>query len=172
MILDLVYYPDPRLNQSTQKIDEIDDEIRELAENMLETMYFKEGVGLAGPQVGVLKRICVVDASPERDNPLVLINPVITYREGSIESEEGCLSIPGVYGKVERAETITVEYTDLDGNPQVLEKESSFLSIVCQHEIDHLDGILFIQLMSPSEKIKIKKELKQLKEDFKKKKVP
>ena len=168
MILDLVYYPDPLLRKRCAPIEEIDEEVCNLAKDMIETMYHHRGVGLAAPQVGVLKRICVIDISEEKNSPLVLINPEITERKGSVLSHEGCLSFPGIYGNVERAESVSVTYTDLEGNTQRIEKESSFLSIVLQHEIDHLDGILFIQLMTPTERAKIRRELKELERKFKK----
>ncbi len=136
---------DPVLRKKSKEIREITARIRTLAGDMLDTMYNANGVGLAAPQVGILKRIVIVDVSTEEEgrNPHILVNPVITKTEGLCNGTEGCLSIPGVFGYVDRPEKITVEYLDLDGEKQSLEAEGYFARAIC-HEVDHLDGILFI----------------------------
>lgn len=136
---------DPVLRKISKEIKEITPRIRTLASDMLDTMYHANGVGLAAPQVGILKRIVVVDIGlePEEKDPHVFINPAITATQGSCHGTEGCLSVPGVFGYVDRPEKITLEYRDLDGNARSLEAEGYFARAIC-HEVDHLDGILFI----------------------------
>lgn len=136
---------DPVLRKISKEIREITPRIRTLATDMLDTMYHANGVGLAAPQVGILKRIVVVDIGlePEERDPHVFINPVITRTEGSCSGTEGCLSVPGVFGSVDRPEKITLEYQDLEGQEKILEAEGYFARAIC-HEVDHLNGILFI----------------------------
>ncbi|RME04989.1 MAG: peptide deformylase [Planctomycetota bacterium] len=169
MILEIVLYPDPILKTPTQPIERIEEDIQELAQNMIETMYAKQGIGLAAPQVGSLKRLTVIDISEEKNSPLVLINPYVVRQSGSQVYEEGCLSFPGLYGKVERAAEVDVEYLDQAGNPQKIQGATGLFAIVLQHEIDHLDGLLFIQRMSPAEKLKHKKALKAFENQYKQK---
>ena len=148
-VLDLVYEGDPRLRQKATKIRDIDDSLRRLALDMHETMHAERGVGLAGPQVGVMRRIAVIhipenydeDGAPAID--LTLINPEIIRAHGRVEAYEGCLSIPGWTGLVPRAETITVKAISLEDRPLRIKAEKS-LARAIQHEIDHLDGILFL----------------------------
>ena len=132
------------LTKRAKEIREITPRIRELAADMLETMYDAEGVGLAGPQVGILKRIVVIDISEERNDPLVMINPVITSSDGSQTGWEGCLSVPGKSGQVTRPERVTATYTDLEGNEYEIEAEGFLARAVC-HELDHLDGHLYVE---------------------------
>lgn len=132
---------DPILRKKCRPIEEINDRIKELAADMLETMYDAEGVGLAAPQVGVLKRLVVVDVG---ENPLVLINPEIIETEGSIVDNEACLSFPEQYGLVDRPARVVVKYTDLDGVEQTAEGEGLLARAFC-HELDHLDGVVFLE---------------------------
>lgn len=134
---------DPILNKETKPIKEINDRIRELAQDMIETMYHENGIGLAAPQIGVLRRICIVCAD-ENSEPKVLINPYIIEKSGTQVEFEGCLSIPGYRGKVERAAWVKVKYQNLNGE-EVIEEGTELLARAFQHEIDHLDGILYTE---------------------------
>lgn len=131
---------DPVLRQQCQPVDRIDKKLQRLLKDMADTMYAAEGVGLAAPQIGVLKRIVVIDVG---DGLFELINPVITKKEGSVISGEGCLSVPEYEGDVERAEYVECEYTDRKGK-RMLVQTDGLLAICIQHELDHLDGVLFI----------------------------
>lgn len=144
--LQLRYFPDEVLKQKAKKISIFDSSTRKLAQDMLDTMYQNDGVGLAAPQVGISKRIMVIDVSGEDDpkKPIVFINPVIVNKEGELVGLEGCLSFPGVYFEVKRANKITVRYQNVQGRDQKLEAEGNLLCRAIQHEIDHLDGELFI----------------------------
>jgi peptide deformylase len=143
-ILDIRVLGDPILREQTREVTEITDEIRTLIDNMFETMYAAEGIGLAAPQVGRHERITVIDVD---DEPYVLINPKITSRSGKARDEEGCLSIPEISGSVERAAEVTVRALDREGNPIELEA-TDLLARCIQHEVDHLDGKLFIDYLS------------------------
>lgn len=156
-ILKLQKYGSPILREKASVVSKVDDEIRELVENMIETMYAEGGVGLAAPQVGISKRIIVIDT--DEKGVIVLINPVIVKREGKVKEEEGCLSVPGIYSPVRRSSLITVEATDLVEKKICLTQEG-FLAIALQHEIDHLDGYLFIDRLSPAKRLMIKDQLK------------
>lgn len=157
-ILDVLHYPDDRLRKKAIPVEVINDEIRILAENMLETMYDEGGIGLAATQVNIQKRVVVMDLSEGKDDPLVLVNPEITSAEGVREMQEGCLSVPDYFDFVERAERIQYRYLDLEGNLVV--SESDGLQAVCiQHEIDHLDGKLFIDYLSPLKRQRLRKKL-------------
>ena len=146
-ILKIVKYGDPVLRKKTAPVTEITDDIIQLAEDMLETMYAAPGVGLAGPQVGVSLQICVIDVVPEgKRNPIVLINPKVLSGEDKVELEEGCLSFPKIYEKVKRWNKVRVEYVDLKGNLKEVEVEG-FLAKAFQHEIDHLNGKVFIDYL-------------------------
>lgn len=142
----IVKIPHDVLRQPAQEITKVNNQIRLLADNMVRIMKKANGVGLAAPQIGILKRIIVI--APE-GKPTVLINPVITHREGSEIAEEGCLSIPGLYGDVERAETIEVEAYDIKGRAFSYTIEG-FAARIVQHEVDHLDGVLFIDKVDPA----------------------
>lgn len=149
MILPVLQYPDPRLALKARPVDEITPEIRELTENMVETMYARDGIGLAAPQVGASLRLVVIDTSgPEKREDLrVLVNPVLVLSGEEVESEEGCLSVDGYNAVVTRREKAHVEATDLEGNPVVFDADGR-LAVCCQHECDHLDGVLFIDHIS------------------------
>lgn len=133
---------DDVLAKVSKPVAEVTDKIRELVEDMLDTMYEAEGVGLAAPQVGILKRICVIDVTPEGDSPIILINPEIIERDGEQTGSEGCLSVPGKSGVVTRANHVKVKALDLDMNEQIIEG-TELLARALQHEIDHLDGIIY-----------------------------
>lgn len=152
MKLEIREHPDPILREKSEEIKEVNDEIRDLIEDMFETMYANEGVGLSGVQVGVLKRISVVDTG---DGRRVFINPKIVRREKNIPSEEGCLSLPGVLLEIKRAEKITVEALNERGEKFELNADG-LLSRCIQHEIDHLDGVLILDRISLWDKIKNK----------------
>lgn len=163
-MLEIRLLGDPVLRTPAEEVEAVDDEIRRLAEEMFETMYAAEGIGLAGPQVGVGVRLFVMDVRDPDIEPRAFINPVIVERSGSESEEEGCLSLPGLAGEVERATEIVVEALDLDGN--ALRHEAAGLEARCiQHEIDHLNGVLFIDHLSPlKRRMLIGKWKKQLKE--------
>lgn len=134
---------DPVLRKRSKEVKEVNDRIRILADDMIDTMYESYGVGLAAPQVGILKRVIVVDVNTEESDPHIFINPVIIKEEGEQRGPEGCLSVPGVRGEVTRPFKITVEALDVNGEKFVTEAEDFFARAIC-HEIDHLNGILFI----------------------------
>lgn len=163
MIYEIRKYGDPILREVAQKVEKIDDEILEILDNMVETMYETKGVGLAAPQVGISKRIFVCD---QGDGVVrKVINPVITpLTEKLIDCEEGCLSVPGIYKKVQRPEKIRVEYMNEKGE-EVIEEIEGFLAIVMQHEYDHLDAVLFVDRISPIAKRMISKKLQTLKKE-------
>jgi peptide deformylase len=148
-VRDIVLYPDDVLTTPTEEVEEVDDEIRQLVQDLADTMYDAPGVGLAAPQIGVLKRVCVIDVSgPEEQNDLkVLINPEIVSKSGDITWEEGCLSFPQLYEKIDRAHDVVVRALDEEGEEYEIEA-SELLAVAMQHEIDHLDGVLFIDHMS------------------------
>lgn len=144
--LELHYLGDRVLRQPAKRIAKVDDSVRKLAKEMLQTMYSSSGVGLAAPQVGIHKQLIVIDCEPDNPNnpPLILINPQITkYGNDLCKFEEGCLSIPGVYIEVTRPEIIEVSFKDEQGRPRKLQT-SGFLARVIQHEMDHLNGVLFV----------------------------
>lgn len=146
----ILILPDARLRAVADPIVEVDEDIRTLAKDMLDTMYDAPGIGLAAPQVGVLKRIVVMDLAPEGEapTPLVMINPEITHFGDEMQvTEEGCLSIPELYYEVERPSAVTVKYTDLDGK-EVTKDADGKLAVCIQHELDHLDGVLYIDYLS------------------------
>ena len=161
MIREIVIWPDPVLKQVARPVDRVDDGIRRLLDDMAETMYAAPGIGLAATQVDVHKQVIVIDTSETRDALLVLVNPYILAREGSQFCEEGCLSVPGVYEAVERAEWIHVRAMGLDGKP--VEFESEKLQAVCiQHEMDHLDGTLFVDRLRGLQKDLIVRRIKKM----------
>ncbi len=144
-VREIVLYPDERLRQKCKPVDEVSASIKNLIDDMLDTLYDAPGVGLAAPQVGILERVIVIDCSePETDpDPFVLINPEIIAREGSFTWEEGCLSIPGVFDKVKRAQRVRVRALNREGSPYEFDAEE-LLAVCVQHEIDHLNGVLFL----------------------------
>jgi len=146
--LDVLRFPDERLRTIAKEVPEVNDDVRQIVKDMLETMYDENGIGLAATQVDIHQRIVVIDVSEERDQPLVLINPEITKKDGSTVSEEGCLSVPYSYAKVDRAETVTVKALNENGEEFSLDADE-LLAICIQHELDHLKGTLFIDYLSP-----------------------
>jgi peptide deformylase len=165
-LLEVLQFPDPRLKLVSEPIVEVDDEIRQLANDMCEVMYDEPGIGLAAPQVGRPIRLIVVDTEwSEEDkerNPIVVVNPEIVEKEGKLVWEEGCLSVPDITADVSRAERVLLLGTDLDGDELSIRAEG--LRAVCfQHEVDHLDGILFIEHISRLKRnLYVKRRKKQL----------
>jgi peptide deformylase len=156
-LLQILTYPDPRLREKARPVDAVDANLRQLVDDMAQTMYAAKGIGLAATQVGVARRVVVMALSPEHDQLQVLINPTITARDGVQVCEEGCLSVPDVFEEVERAEWITVTYLDRDG--QVRQMDADGLLAVCvQHEIDHLDGKLFVDYLSRLKQDRLRKK--------------
>jgi len=158
--LTILEFPDPRLRTKAKPVEAVDDALNALIDDMFETMYAAPGIGLAATQVDVHRRLLVADVSQEKDSPLVLINPVILEQDGVEVTEEGCLSVPGYYEEVERAEHIRVRYLDRDGN----EVESEFdglLAVCVQHEMDHLEGKLFVDYLSEAKRQRIRKRLEK-----------
>jgi peptide deformylase len=165
-ILEILEFPDPRLRTKAQPVDVVDEALRKLIADMFTTMYAAPGIGLAASQVNVHKRLLVIDISEERNQPLAFINPEIVKREGDEESEEGCLSVPGIFEKVKRAERITVRA--LDRNGMAFEMQADGLLAVCiQHEIDHLDGKLFVDYLSELKRTRIRNKLAKEHKDSK-----
>jgi peptide deformylase len=159
-LLHILHYPDPRLRNRAQPVEHVDDAIRKLADDMLETMYDAPGIGLAAIQVGVAKRLIVLDVSEDGKEPMCLINPVILEQSGAESMDEGCLSVPGVSEPVERAARIRYQALDRDGRP--VEAEAEGLMAVCiQHEIDHLDGKLFVDYLTELKRQRIRKKLEK-----------
>jgi peptide deformylase len=163
-LLQILEFPDPRLRTRAQPVTQVDASLRQLVDDMFETMYSAPGIGLAATQVNVPKRLLVIDISDRRDQPLVLINPDVVAREGVEETEEGCLSVPGVFDKVTRAEKILVRALDRDGKPFELEADG-LLAVCIQHEIDHLDGKLFVDYLSELKRTRIRKKLEKERKD-------
>jgi len=166
-IREILIWPDARLLEKSEPVEVIDDEIRELVSDMLETMYDADGVGLAAPQVGVLKQVVVVDIHaggddrPSGEEPIVLINPKFDNQEGELEWEEGCLSVPGEVGMVTRSAKVRCTYLDLDGNEQTIEAEG-LKSVALQHECDHLNGKLFVDYLGRVKRNLIKRKMMKL----------
>jgi peptide deformylase len=156
--LQILEFPDPRLRTRAQPVDQVDDALRKLIDDMFETMYEAPGIGLAATQVNVHKRLLVIDLSQDRSQPLALINPEIVSRAGVEESEEGCLSVPGIYEKVTRAESIRVRTLDRNGDTTEIEA-SGLLAVCIQHEMDHLEGKLFVDYLSELKRTRIRKKL-------------
>jgi len=159
-ILSILHFPDPRLTTRAQPVEHVDDEVRRLLADMFETMYGAPGIGLAATQVNVHRRVVVIDVSEDKNEPRVFINPEILSREGVEEMEEGCLSVPGIYEKVQRAERVKVRALDGDGNPFELETDG-LLAVCIQHEIDHLEGKLFVDYLSQMKRQRIRKKLEK-----------
>jgi len=164
--LDILRYPDPKLQTVAKPVQAVDARIRALVTDMLETMYDANGIGLAATQVNVHERLVVIDVSENRDEPIVLINPTITWMgDERVKGEEGCLSVPGIYDGVERATAIKVSAQDADGKTRELEAEGLF-AVCVQHELDHLMGKVFVEYLSPLKRNRIKnKFLKALRNE-------
>ncbi|MFO1371121.1 MAG: peptide deformylase [Candidatus Competibacteraceae bacterium] len=158
--LTILRFPDSRLRKSASPVEAVDDKIRTLVGDMLETMYEAPGIGLAATQVNVQKRVVVMDVSEDKKQPLVFINPTILEREGESEAEEGCLSVPGFYDTVKRAARVRVSALDCDGEPFELDT-GGLLAVCIQHELDHLDGKLFVDYLSALKRDRIRKKLEK-----------
>lgn len=163
--LEVVLYPDPRLKKPTRKVGAVDDSVRAMAERMIATMHRAGGIGIAAPQVGWDRRVCVVSGTGDAGDEIVLVNPRIVREEGTATMEEGCLSFPGLAAVVTRSAEVTVEYTDLDGNARRLDA-SNLLGRCILHEVDHLEGILFTTRITPADRIRLKRPLRELEELF------
>ena len=159
-ILDILHFPDPRLRILAQPVTEVDAVVRQLIDNMFDTMYSAPGIGLAATQVNVNKRIVVIDVSEDKEQPLCLINPEILDLSGTEEMEEGCLSVPGVYETVQRADHVLMRALDRDGRPFELET-GGLLAVCIQHEIDHLNGKLLVDYLSQLKRTRIRKKLEK-----------
>ena len=157
-LLPILRFPDPRLKTVAAPVEKIDEGIRRLARDMAETMYEAPGIGLAATQVDVHKQVIVIDASDTRDQLLVLVNPELVESDGVQVCEEGCLSVPGIYDKVERAENVVVRYLDLDGKVQTVAADG-LLAVCLQHEMDHLKGRVFVDHLSLLKQTRIKSKL-------------
>ncbi len=156
----ILHYPDPRLRRKALPVDTVDDEIRTLIDDLAETMYQAPGIGLAAPQIDVSKRVLILDISEARNELWVFVNPELLTQEGEQTMEEGCLSVPGVYDEVTRAEKVTVRALDRDGKPFELEADG-LLAACVQHEIDHLDGKLFVDYLSRLKQRRTRKKLEK-----------
>lgn len=159
-LLDILYYPDAQLRRTAAAVDNVDGNVATLVDRMLETMYAAPGIGLAATQVNVHQRVVVIDVSEENDTPLTFINPHILLSEGEEEMQEGCLSIPGVYETVKRPAKVRVEAIDREGNPFEMDTDG-LLAVCIQHEIDHLNGKLFVDYLSPLKRNRIRKRMEK-----------
>lgn len=155
---EIVEFPDPRLRTKAQPVTVFDAALRQLVADMFETMYEAPGIGLAATQIDVHKQLLVLDVSEDKNAPLVIINPRIVESEGKQTYQEGCLSVPGIFADVERADRIRVEAHDVDGKPQVIEADG-LLAVCIQHEMDHLAGKLFVDYLSPLKRELVRKKL-------------
>lgn len=160
-LLDILNYPDPRLHTVAKPIKNVDSALKRLIDDMAETMYEAPGIGLAATQVNHHIQLIVIDTSETKDDLLVLINPKITHKDGEQQFDEGCLSVPGVYETVTRAQHITVEALGRDGKPYTLKAEG-LLSVCIQHEMDHLLGKVFIEYLSSLKRNRIKNKMLKL----------
>lgn len=159
--LNILEFPDPRLRTIAEPVEQVDDEIRQLVDDMFETMYAAPGIGLAATQVNVHKRVVTIDISEDGDEPLVLINPEFTVLQDELEQmQEGCLSVPGFYEEVERPNRILLKALDRDGKPYELEAEG-LLAVCIQHELDHLNGKLFVDYLTALKRNRIRGKLEK-----------
>ena len=158
--LKILEFPDPRLRTKATPVEVVDDELRVLIGDMFETMYEAPGIGLAATQVDVHKRLLVTDVSTDKSAPYVLINPEILEKDGVTVTDEGCLSVPGYFEEVERAEHIKVRFLDRDGAEVVLDAHG-LLAVCIQHEMDHLEGKLFVDYLSEAKRQRIRKKLEK-----------
>ncbi len=164
-LMKIVKYPHPALLRPTAEITELDDSIGEVARDMLTVMRANNGVGLAANQIGRDLRIAAINPTGEPEGEDILVNPKITRRSGRLVDEEGCLSFPGIFGKVARAKKVAAHYLDLTGAERTIEAEG-FLARILQHELDHLDGVVFISKMTPAARARIKSDLRKLEKEF------
>ena len=156
--LTILEFPDPRLRTRASPVESVDDGLKSLIDDLFETMYEAPGIGLAATQVNVHKRVLVADVSADKSEPYALINPVILEKDGVTVTEEGCLSVPGYYEEVERAEHIRVKFMDRLGDDVEMEAEG-LLAVCIQHEMDHLEGKLFVDYLSEAKRSRIRKKL-------------
>lgn len=170
-VREILIYPDDRLRAPTVEVTVFDDALKALVQDMFDSMYHYDGIGLAAPQIGVSKKVVVIDIADVdsegqvlKHNPMVIINPKIVDKSGSIEYKEGCLSVPEYYDTVTRAERVKVEYQDVDGNPQFIET-GDLLAICLQHEIDHLDGHIFVDYLSSLKRTRVTKKMAMIKKE-------
>ena len=159
-LLDILHFPDPRLREVAKPVEQVDASVKQLVDDMFDTMYDAPGIGLAAIQVNVPMRVITVDISEDQDEPWVLINPEITSKDGIEEMKEGCLSVPGVFEMVQRADKITVNFLNRDGESVEMEAEG-LLAVCIQHEIDHLDGKLFVDYLSTLKRQRIRTKLEK-----------
>ena len=157
-LLEILHFPDPRLRKRARPVDRVDAQILQTVEDMFATMYTEAGIGLAATQVNIQQQIIVIDVSAEKNVRLCLINPQIVATQGEEETQEGCLSVPGFFENVSRAEQITVKALNLDGNV-ITQTAQGLLAVCIQHEIDHLNGKLFVDYLSPLKRERIKNKL-------------
>ena len=158
--LAILEYPDPRLRTRAAPVAVVDDAVRQLIDDLLETMYASKGIGLAASQVDIHRRVLVLDISDSRDQPMAFINPEILEAEGSAAGEEGCLSLPGIYDKLERAARVRVRALDRNGEPFELQADG-MLAVCVQHEMDHLEGKLFVDYLSELKRQLIRRRLQK-----------
>jgi peptide deformylase len=156
--LHILEFPDPRLRTIAKPVEQVDAALRQLADDMLETMYAAPGIGLAATQVNIHQRLLVLDVSEDHSRPMVFVNPEILRAEGHQVYQEGCLSVPGIFADVKRAESITVKALDRDGNPFELDADG-LLAVCIQHEMDHLAGKVFVDYLSPLKRELVRKKL-------------
>ncbi len=162
-LYNVLQYPDERLRLEAEPVVEINKEIQKIIANMLETMYESHGAGLAATQVNIQKQIIVIDISPGRNQPIILINPIIIKKsETLMKFEEGCLSLPGISAVVERPKTVTVKALNREGEEFIIESDSDYLSACLQHEIDHLHSILYIDHLSPLKQKRLIKKMEKI----------
>ena len=159
-ILNVLEFPDPRLRTRAALVDAVDDDVRQLIDDMFATMYAAPGIGLAATQVDVHRRLLVADVSSDKSAPHALVNPEIVEQDGRIVTEEGCLSVPGIYAEVPRAERIRVAFLDRDGESQEADMDG-LLAVCVQHEMDHLEGRLFVDYLSEAKRQRIRKRLQK-----------
>lgn len=164
-LLNILCYPDPRLHTVAKPVTQFDDALRALVADMTETMYDAQGIGLAATQINVHQRVVVIDTSEERNQPLVLINPEITWAsEDRVKGEEGCLSVPGIYDGVERSVAVKLKAADEHGKVREIDAEG-MLAVCMQHELDHLMGKVFVEYLSPLKRNRIKTKLLKAKRE-------
>ena len=159
--LRILHYPDPRLRRRAEPVSAVDGDLRHLIDDMFETMYDAPGIGLSAPQVDVAKRVVTIDVSKDRSAPLCLVNPELLTTDGETETEEGCLSVPGIHEIVKRPERIRVRALDRDGHAREIEADG-LLAVCIQHEIDHLDGRLFVDYLSRLKRQRIRKKAEKV----------
>ncbi|PWQ98765.1 peptide deformylase [Leucothrix arctica] len=160
-VLKVLSFPDTRLRTKAAPVETVDDAVRQIMDDMLDTMYEAPGIGLAASQVDIHRQIVVIDVSEDGNDPLYLVNPKITAKSGKEISEEGCLSVPEYYAEVERAEKVTLTALGYDGEAYEIDAEG-LLAICIQHELDHLDGKLFVDYLSPLKQQRVRKKLEKL----------